>query len=566
LRPNGFGDEFLERRFKGDNVGYTRRDLVKTLAAMPLVRLNRAEPDVILFNGRISTMSAGQSEATAVAVGEGRFLAVGADNEVLLLASTRTRRIDLAQCRVLPGFIDAHAHPWDGGVSSLKYVACDKTSIEEILAALRARAAETVPGHWVQGYLYDDGKTPRFLTRADLDAAVPDHPVVVTHRGGHTGYVNSRALAEVGVAAGTPDPPGGRFERGANGELNGRVADKALEIVLAKIPDELTRADHRRGVALISKLYASHGITSACEADASPAALQGYQDARDAGELLYRAYCLMDVSYLDRYIAAGLHTGFGDSMVRIGAIKQFADGSIAERTAWLEEPYIGIPNYTGIEVGTRESLYQNSRKAWLAGFQLATHANGERAIDRMLGIYEQLQREFPRRDPRFRLEHCTVVTPALIARIRAVGAIPIPFAGYVNFHGDVLHFYGDERANRMFAYRSFIDAGLRPPCASDYTASPPDPMLWLYSLTTRRDPTGHVWGERQRITLPEALRSATLDGAYPSFEEADKGSIEPGKLADLVVLEQDPLRLPAEQWMGIKVQRTMLGGKWVYES
>ena len=364
----------------------------------------------------------------------------------------------------------------------------------------------------------------------------------------------------------TPDPAGGRFEHDASGELNGRVADKALEAVLEKIPDELTRDDHRRGVAQISKLYASHGITSACEADAAPAALQAYQDARDAGELRFRAYCLMDVAYLERYTAAGVHSGFGDSMVRIGAIKQFADGSISERTAWLAEPYVGIPNYSGVEIGTRETLYENSRKAWLAGFQLATHANGERAIDRTLGVYEQLQQEFPRRDPRFRLEHCTVVTPELIVRMRALAAVPVPFSGYVNFHGDVLHFYGDERTNRMFAMRSFIDAGLRPPCSSDYTASPPDPMLWLYSMTTRRDPTGHVWGEHQRITLTEALRAATRNGAYASFEEHDKGSIEPGKLADLVVLRQDPLDVPSEEWQGIKVERTMLGGNWVYEA
>jgi predicted amidohydrolase YtcJ len=547
-------------------VRHTRRDIVKTFAALPLIRFNRAEPDTVLCNGAISTMYPGQPEATAVAIRDGRFLAVGSDREVLSLAGKRTRRIDLAHHRVFPGFNDAHAHPWEGGIQALKNVACDKTSIEEILAALHARAAETAPDHWVQGYLYDDGKTPRVLTRADLDAAVPDHPVVVAHRGGHTGYVNSLALTEVGAAKGMPDPPGGRFERDANGELNGRVADKALQAVLDKIPDEMTRDDHRRGVALISKLYASHGITSACEADCTPAGLQAYQDARDAGELRYRVYCLMDVAYLDRYIAAGLHTGFGDSMVRIGGIKQFADGSISERTAWLAEPYIGIANYTGVEIGTRELLYQNSRKAWEAGFQLATHANGERAIDRILGIYEQLQHDSPRRDPRFRIEHCTVVTPELIARIRAVGAIPIPFAGYVNFHGDVLHFYGDERTNRMFAYRSFIDAGLRPPSSSDYTASPPAPMLWLYSETTRRDPTGHVWGERQRITVQEALRSATLNGAYASFEEHDKGSIEPGKLADLVVLGQDPLAVPADQWLDIKVQRTMLGGNWVYET
>ena len=544
----------------------TRRDVIKTLATMPLMRLQRADPDVILYNGRVYSGQPENPEAAAIAIRDGRILAVGADREVMALAGKQTRRIDLTRRRVLPGFNDAHAHPWLGGVAQLKNVACDKSSIEEILAALRTRAAQTPPGQWVRGYLYDDGKTPRPLTRADLDAAVPDHPAIVTHRGGHTGYANSLALAQAGASATTPDPPGGRFDHGADGQLNGRVADKAMEAVLQKIPDTLTRDDHRRGVALISKLYASYGVTSACEADATPDGLQGYQDARDSGELLFRAYCLMGVAYLDRYIAAGLHTGFGDSMVRIGGIKQYADGSISERTAWLAQPYIGIPNYFGVESGTRESLYENSRRAWIAGFQLATHANGERAIDRMLGVYEQLSRELPRRDPRFRLEHCTVVTPELIARIRAVGAIPIPFAGYVNFHGDVMHFYGDERTNRMFAYRSFIDAGLRPPTSSDYTASPPSPLLWLYSMTTRRDPTGHVWGAAQRITLAEAVRSATLDGAYASFEEHDKGTIEPGKLADLVVLKEDPFTSPAEHWQDIKVERTMLGGRWVYES
>ena len=548
------------------SVQHTRRDVIKTLAAMPLVRLRRSQPAIILYNGLVSTMEISQPNATAIAIDEDRFLAIGTDQEILRLAGATTRRIDLGRRRVFPGFNDAHAHPWASGLDALKKVPCDKSSIDEILAALRARAAETPPGHWVLGYLYDDGKTPRFLTRADLDSAVPDHPVIVTHRGGHTGYANSAALALAGAHAGMPDPPGGRFERAGNGELDGRVADKALDAVLAKVPDDLTRDDHRHAVALMSKLYASHGITSVCEADTSPAGLQAYQDARDSGELLYRAYCHMGVDYLDRYIEAGVHTGFGDAMVRIGGVKQYADGSISERTAWLAEPYIGIADYSGVELGTRESLYEHSRKAWLAGFQLATHANGERAIDRILGVYEQLNREFPRRDPRFRIEHCTVVTPELIARMQAVGAIPIPFAGYVNFHGDILHFYGDDRAARMFAYRSFIDAGLRPPSSSDYTASPPDPMLWLYSETTRRDPTGHVWGAQQRITVEEALRSMTLNGAYSSFDEHEKGTISPGKLADLAVMAKDPLAEPAESWLGIKVERTMLGGKWVFES
>ena len=544
----------------------TRRDFVKTLAALPLAGLDRPDPDLVLYRGLVHTVAAGLPVATAVAIRDGRFVAVGGDRDVLALAGRRTRRVDLGGRRVLPGFNDAHAHPWWGGIAQLRNVACDKPSIEEILAALRERAAQTAPGGWVRGYLYDDAKTPRFLTRADLDAAVPDQPVIVEHRGGHSAYVNSIALAAVGATTTTPDPPGGRFERDARGELNGRVTDRAYEAVLAQIPDDATREDHRRAVALASKLYASQGITSACEADAFPQSVQAFQDARDAGELRFRAYCHIDARYLDRYIAAGIHTGFGDAMLRIGAIKQFADGSIAERTAWLAQPYLDIPDYSGLELGTRESLYETSRKAWFAGFQLATHANGERAIDRMLGIYEQLQRELPRRDGRPRLEHCTVVTPALIARMRALGAIPVPFSGYVTFHGDVLHYYGAERTGRMFAHRALIDAGLRPPASSDWTASPATPMLWLYSETTRRDPTGHVWGAGQRITLAEAIRSATLDGAYASFEEHDKGSIESGKLADLVVLAEDPFGAPPERLREIKVERTLLGGQWVYES
>ena len=248
----------------------TRRDVIKSFAALPLLRPMIGDPDLVLYNGLIYTVHPAYPAATAIAVRDGRILAVGTDREILSLAGKKTRRVDLARRRVLPGFNDAHAHPAASGLLQLSNVACDKTSIEDILSALRDRAAKTPPGRWVQGYLYDDGKTPRPLLRSDLDAAVPDHPVLVAHRGGHTAYVNSLALKLAGVTATTPDPPGGRFEHGPDGQLNGRVADKAMEAVLGKIPNEATREDHRRAVAVISKLYASYGVTSACEADATP--------------------------------------------------------------------------------------------------------------------------------------------------------------------------------------------------------------------------------------------------------------------------------------------------------
>jgi len=274
----------------------------------------------------------------------------------------------------------------------------------------------------------------------------------------------------------------------------------------------------------------------------------------------------MFVAGLERMMAAGIHTGFGDEWVRVGGIKQFADGSISERTARLAQPYIGMPGYYGLFLSSEEELYEKGRKAHAAGWQLSTHANGDLAIERVLKVYERIQREIPRRDPRFRIEHCSLVNDSIIQRMRALRAIPVPFSCYVYFHGDVMHFYGQERLKRMFAMRSFLDAGLRPTDSSDYTASPFDPMMWLQSQVTRTDMQGNVWGANQRITLEEAFRCGTIHGAYASFEEHLKGSIEPGKLADLIVLGRDPFREPPMSLAKIPVERTMVGGRWMHQA
>jgi predicted amidohydrolase YtcJ len=523
-------------------------------------------PDKILHNGRILTMGTREREVEALALAGSRVFAIGTNTEMLALAGPRARRFDLATRRVTPGFNDAHSHPCDSGVALVTQVALEMDSIEAIKAAVRAKAATIPPGDWVVGFLYDDTKTPRPLERADLDAAAPDHPVVVQHRGGHTAFVNSRALAAAKVEENTPDPPHGQYFRDAAGRHSGRVAENAASAILVLAVKPPSRDDYRKGAALISKQFASHGITSACEADGDPATLQGYQDARDAGELMGRFYTHIDYSDLDKMIAAGVHTGFGDEWVRVGAVKLFADGSISERTALLSEPYAGLGDYRGIARATRETLYEQARKAYLAGWQVGTHANGDVAIDTVLGIYEQLQREFPRRDPRLRIEHCTLVTPDLVRRIKAAGVIPLPFAGYVFFHGEKMHFYGDERLKHMFAMRDFLDAGIRAAPGSDYTASPAEPMLWLRSEITRTDASGHTWGANQRITVEEAIRCSTVHGAYASFEEDIKGTLEPGQLADLVVWDHDLMTVDPTSLMSVKPERTMLGGRWVYEA
>jgi predicted amidohydrolase YtcJ len=549
--------------------GTTRREFLGSLAAFSLFPLEQEKPDFILHNGNIWTVNAKEPRAQAVAISHGRFLAVGSDADVLNLAGPGIRKIDLGLKTVTPGFIDAHSHPAAAGLSHLRMLDCDLRSISAIQATLRERAAKTPAGEWVLGFKYDDTKTEdgRPLNIADLDAAVPDHPVHIEHRGGHTVYANSLAFRKAGIDEKTPDPAGGKIDHDpATGKLSGRVAESAQQFFDKAIPMNFTRDDHREGVKLISKMLARTGITSAHEAQGTPDDLRAYQDAHESGDLLYRAYCLINFHYLDSMIAAGNRTGLGDEWVRVGAIKLVCDGSISERTARLSSPYEGRPNDFGILVMTEEELYTHGRKAHLAGWQIGTHANGDVGIDTTLRVYERLQKETPRRDPRFRLEHCTVVNDDLIGRIKALGAIPTPFSTYVYYHGEKMRYYGAERLNHMFALRSFLDAGIRPTQASDYPPGEFIPMMALQSEVTRTDTKGNVWGPKQKITVEEAIRVGTLYGAYASYEENLKGSIEAGKLADLVVLGRDPLKENPSTLVTIPVERTMVGGRWTFES
>lgn len=538
-------------------------------ALLPFAPRERTAPEVILYNANIVTINDRQPRAQAAAIAGGRFLAVGTNDEVRPLGDARTVRVDLEGKTVVPGFIDAHTHPAVAGRLHLREVDCDLRSIVEIQAAIRQRAAATPAGEWVLGFKYDDTKTSegRPLTRDDLDAAAPRHPVRIAHRGGHTAYVNSLAFTLAGVAENTPDPPGGHFDRdSATGRLTGRVSENATNAFDRIIPSRYTRDDYREGVKIISRMMTRTGVTSAHDAYGSPDDLRAYMDARDAGELPMRVYCLIGYWNIDRMIAAGIRTGFGDEWVRVGAMKLTCDGSISERTARLSQPYVGRPDDFGIIVMNEEELYTHARKAHEADWQIGIHANGDVAIDIALRVYERLQRERPRRDPRFRIEHCTVINDSLIGRMRTLGVIPTPFSTYVYFHGEKMRHYGAERTNQMFAVRSFLDAGLRVTQNSDYPPGPFEPMMALQSSVTRTDMRGNVWGARQRITVEEALRVGTINGAFASFEERLKGSIETGKLADLVVLGRDPLREDSSSLIQIPVERTMVNGRWVFEA
>jgi predicted amidohydrolase YtcJ len=550
----------------------SRRDFlygIGATSAFALFPMISTEPELILYNGNFWTVNPQQPKAQAVAISGSRFFAVGTNEEVVALAGGRARKFDLGGKTVLPGFIDAHSHPAQAGLSHLRMVDCDLRSIAEILKVLHERAANTRPGEWVLGFKYDDTKTSegRPLTRAELDAAVPNHPVLVEHRGGHTAWVNTQAIKLAGITDQTPDPAGGKYDHDpATGALSGHVREKGKETFEKIIPSNFTREDHRDGVRLISQMMTRTGVTSVTDAMGTPDDLRAYQDAREAGQLKMRVYCHIYQAFIDNMLAAGIKTGLGDEWVKVGAQKMICDGSISERTARLSQPYIGRPDDFGILVTSEEELYQQAHKAHAAGWQLGTHANGDVGIDITLRVYERLQKELPRKDARYRLEHCTVVNDSLIARIKALGAIPTPFSTYAYYHGEKMKEYGPERVNHMFALRSFIDAGIRPTQASDYPPGPFEPMMALQSEVTRTDTKGNVWGPQQKITLEEAIRVGTINGAYASYEENLKGSITPGKLADLVVLGRDVFKEDPSNIVRIPIERTMVGGQWVWES
>lgn len=550
---------------------HSRRHFLGTLgslASLPLLSFSQEEPELILHNGSIFTVDSANPTAQAVAIADGRFIAVGTDTEILRLATGRTKKIDLGKKTVLPGFIDAHSHPAMSGAMHLKQIDCDLRSIAAIKSAVRQRAASTPAGNWVLGFKYDDTKTSdgRPLSMADLDDAAPNHPVLINHRGGHTNYGNSMAFRLAGVTDKTPDPQGGSFSRDSSGKLTGIIKESANNFFEPLIPNTLTRDDRREGVKIISQMMAKTGVTSVHDAYGSPEDLQAYQDANDSGDLLLRVYCLIGWMHIDKMLAAGVRTGMGNEWVRVGAMKMTCDGSISERTARLSSPYIGRPNDFGILVNNEEQLYVHARKAHEADWQIGIHANGDVGIDIVLKLYDRLQKERPRKDPRFRIEHCTVINADLVSRMKNQGVIPTPFSTYVYYHGEKMKEYGAERLKNMFALRSFLDAGIRATQASDYPPGPFEPMMALQSSVTRKDIKGNPWGLEQRVTVEEAIRIGTIHGAYASYEEKRKGSIEAGKYADLVVLGRDPFKEDPSTLVTIPIERTMTGGRWVYES
>ena len=533
-------------------------------AAAPIS--SQVAPDYVVINAKVFTIDEDQPQAEAFAVKSDRFTAVGSSSDMRNLASSGTEIIDAEGMTVIPGFIDAHSHPSSAGVNELVQVNADLRSITEIKEALRQRAAITQEGQWVRAFKYDDTKLAegRPINRFDIDEVVPNHPVVVGHRGGHTGVYNSMALALAGVTSETPDPPGGRFYRDSNGVLTGLAAERARYVFNSLIPSDSTREQRRDGVKLITELMTKAGLTSVHQTGASRNDMIAYQDARADGGMRFRMYLFPRVQLFEDLVNAGIRTGFGDEVLRIGAVKFSADGSASERTMRMSTPFEGRPDDYGILTMSQEEIHEAVENAHRNDFQIGIHANGDVTIEMVLNAYERVQRLWPRNDPRHRIEHCSLVNPALLQRIKDLGVIPAPFYTYVHYHGNKWVEYGEEKMRWMFAHSSFLDYDIPVAGASDYTPGPFEPMMALQSMVTRKDFDGRVWGPNQRITIDQAMRICTLNGAYASFEENIKGSITAGKLADFVILADDPHDVDPDNIKNIEIVRTVVGGTTMY--
>jgi len=540
--------------------------------------------DLILSNGKIVTMDEKESIAEAVAVKYGRIIKVGSISDVKDYIGSDTKVIDLKGKTVTPGLIDSHCHMTMFGALKLLYVDLSEesgiNSIADIQKRLAERAKITPKGKWIFGMDEDDSKLAekRHPTRWDLDEVSLDHPIFVSTVGGHYYMVNSKAFEIANISKDTPDPTGGMFERDpATSELTGGIHEKAMDVILppgaffsgdpTKEASEFqpTREQSYLGAKQQLQECASAGLTCVHES-IGPNEIRAINDLKNNGELPIRVRIDASKQQWPELNKAGIYQGFGDDWARITAIKFFWDGAISARTAAVTEPYLHRPDFYGVLGTTPELAMQELEEAYKEGYRIVTHANGDAAVELFCDVMEVLQKKYPRKDPRNRDIHCTVVNPELIARIKKLDILPTIFGPYAYYHGDkLLPAFGEKRLEWMFAARSFLDAGVKVAAHSDYGAGPMPPLMGIHALVNRVTKAGRPIGQSQRISVMEALKLYTINAAYHAFDEDKLGSIEVGKLADFTVYGKDILTVPTETIIDIPISLTIVDGKIVYQ-
>jgi predicted amidohydrolase YtcJ len=526
--------------------------------------------DLIVLNANVLTMDVKQPAAAAFAVRAGKFAGVGSNAEIKRLAGPQSRVVDLGDKTVVPGFIDAHAHPrpiydedsrWyeiEAGPDKVK-------TMEDLIAAIRRKAKKTPKGTLISGRGYQENKLGRHPTRQDLDKATTDHPVVITHSSGHLSVCNSAALELAKVTKNTSDPKGGEFERDKKGEPTGLLKERAAGIVRAALPHlEVPASEKSAAYGACLRLFLGNGLTGVHVAGTDPDSARLMAAARRK-DCPVRLYIMLREGDIDRAAELKRAMAADEWGVRYGAIKSFHGNSLSGQTAWLYEPYANQADYFGLAPArSRADLEALVLRVHKAGLQSCIHSNGDREIDMVLDAYEAAFKAEPRSNHRHRIEHCSVVNPAILRRIKALDLVIAPHS-YIYEHGDKIENFGSARWDWMFPNRSLIEQGTVVAGNSDYPVSAAVPMLRIHDLVNRTSAAGKVYGPKQRCTVDQALRAFTVGGAYAEFAEEHKGSIEAGKLADFVVLDRDPHKVDPKAIKDIGVLRTVIGGKTVFE-
>ncbi|MCD6290967.1 MAG: amidohydrolase [Anaerolineae bacterium] len=533
-------------------------------------------PDLILFNGRVHTMDAAVPFATAVAVYQHRILAVGPDEEILNLRGPETQTVDLHGRAVVPGFTDAHIHFVSWALRRRQLDLSDTTTPDEVIERVAERVQQQPPGTWILGGGFDRNAWPgaAWPTRQMLDAVAPEHLVLLHSKDGHSVWVNTLTLRLAHVSAETPDPPGGRIVRDPDtGEPTGILSETAVELVRRHVPSP-TLADAITAVREAQSHAWAAGLTGIHEIDDTEdtLAFRTFQALRQSGELGLRVMQNLPAQRLDSFIQAGVQTGFGDEWLRIGGVKCFMDGALGSRTAYMLQPYEGEAANLGVATVDKEEMLQLALRASRAGLPVHVHAIGDRANRDILDILETVredERKAGRPLLRHRIEHVQLLHPddlPRLARLQIIASMqPIHATSDMQM---AERFWGPERCRLAYAWHSLLDAGTQLAFGSDAPVESFDVLAGLYAAVTRRRPDGTPgpdgWQPHQRITAEEAVRAYTLGAAYAAGEETIKGSITPGKLADMVVLSHDIITGPAEEIPITRVEATLIDGRVVY--
>ncbi len=525
--------------------------------------------DRIFVNGRFLTLDRSNPTAGALASWQGRILAVGDRLAVEGLAGPGTDTVDLGDATVLPGFIETHMHPLIAGVqmSAPQVGTPPCTSVADVVAALRSRAEATPPGEPIQAWGFDDSLIgdDRHLTLQDLDGASTAHPVYVSHISGHLGYANSAMLALAGVDDSVEDPPGGAFVRDADGRLTGEMHETANFNVATAVP-HATLNELLEGARAISDRCLERGVTSVTDAAVMDPTMWGaYQEAVESGVFRVRARLFPIWRGADRI---PFRTGLGDDRLSLGAMKFVSDGSIQGYTACLCKGYYDRPDVLGTEVIAAGELVELVTKAHRDGWQVAIHSNGDQAIDNALDAIEAALADTPRPDHRHRLEHVQMAREDQLERMARLGVLASVFANHVWYWGDRHRdrFLGPERAERIDPLASFADHGIPHALHCDAPVTPIDPLFTIWTAVNRVTRDGEVLGPEQRASVEAAVAGYTSAAAFLNMEEADKGTLEVGKLADLVVLDDDPFAVEPDAIRDIGVRATVVGGTVDYQA